>query len=130
MDETGTVYTGAPVIEFAHLAGTLNVIYATSRPAVFTDSVKIQLVGPQRTTPTTVTFEVDPSSTGVNGVDYTKLTHTGNTAVIPANESFVWLKYRFTKPAAGSKTLKLNLLSGDNVGLSQNFKTITFTWVK
>ncbi|HEY0679621.1 MAG TPA: hypothetical protein VGD17_15155 [Chitinophagaceae bacterium] len=133
MDETGTVYNGSPLIEFAHLTGTMNrtVAYTTASPAEMKDSVKIQLIGPQRSTPTTITFEVDAAgTTGTAGVDYVNLTTTGNTAVIPANQSLVWLVFNFIRPAAGTKTLKLNLVSGDNVGLSANYKSMVFTWKK
>ena len=132
MNEVGTVYTGAPVIEFAHLTGSLNrsVAFSSTTATQGTDSVKIQLVGPQRATPTTVTFQVDPTSTAVAGTDYINLTTTTNTVVIPANQSFVWVVFRFNRPASGTKTLVLNLVGGDNVGVSQNYKTMTFTWKK
>ncbi len=132
MDEMGTVYTGTPVIEFAHLTGSLNraVAFPTTTATQTTDSVKIQLVGPQRGTPTTVTFQVDAASTGVAGTDYVNLTTTTNTAVIPANQSFVWIVFRFNRPASGTKTLVLNLVGGDDAGVSQNYKTMVFSWKK
>ncbi len=130
MEEPGTVYTGDPKIEFAHLTGTNNrvVVYPASSPNVITDSVKIQLIGPQRSTPTTITFEIDASSTGVAGVDYVNLSTANNTIVIPANSSIAWLRFQFNRPATGTKTLKLNLVSGDDAGLSENYKSMTFTW--
>jgi hypothetical protein len=131
MDEPGTVYTGPTQIEFAHLTGTQNrvVVYTTASPNVMTDSVKIQLIGPQRSTPTTVNFTVDAAgTTGVAGTDYVNLTTTTNSVVIPANASFAWVVFRFTRPATGSKTLKLTLTGGEDVVVAENYKNMTFTW--
>lgn len=126
MNEVGTVYTGPDQVEFAHLTGSLSRSITTATTPRY-DSVKIQLVAPQRSTPTSVTFTVDASSTAVAGTDYVILQpSSGTTATIDANSSIAWVKVQFNKVIA-AKTLKLNLTGGDMVTVSENYKSIVFS---
>lgn len=55
------------------------------------DSIRVNFVGPQRSTPISVTFTVDPASTAVAGTHYA-LTTT-NSVTIAANKSFGYIYY-------------------------------------
>jgi len=55
------------------------------------DSIRVNLVGPQKSTPINVTFTIDPASTAVAGTHYSLLT-TGS-VTIPANKSFGYIYF-------------------------------------
>jgi hypothetical protein len=55
------------------------------------DSIRVNLVGPQRSTPINVTFAIDPASTAVAGTHYAMIT-TGS-VTIPANSSFGFIYF-------------------------------------
>ena len=55
------------------------------------DSIRVNLVGPQRSTPINVTFAIDPASTAVAGTHYALIT-TGS-VTIPANKSFGYIYF-------------------------------------
>ena len=119
-DLTNVVYSGPDLIEFAPTKD--RVFITTTAPK--RDSVAIQLIGKQRSTPITITYTIDPASTAVAGTDYTIL--TPSPVVIDPNTSLVFVKFIFNK-VSSTKTLILNLGSGDNVTLSENFKIFTYS---
>lgn len=55
------------------------------------DSIQVNLVGPQKTTPINVTFSIDPASTAVAGTHYAMI--TTNSVVIPANSSYGFIYF-------------------------------------
>lgn len=55
------------------------------------DSIRVNLVGPQRSTPINVTFAIDPASTAVAGTHYALITTSSVT--IPANSSFGYIYF-------------------------------------
>lgn len=123
-DFTKTVYSGPDVVEFANPGtGVLTRTVTVTAGTPLADSVLVQLVGPQRTTNTNVTFTVDPSST-ILASEYTLV--SPSPVVITPGTSSTWVKFRFTKPPA-SRTLLLNLTGGDGVQTSQNWKLFTYT---
>ena len=77
-DTTNTTYAGPDLVEFANpnyiapLNPTAKTVATTTTPK--NDSMYIQLVGPQRSTGTNVTFAVDAASTAVAGTDYSLTT--------------------------------------------------------
>lgn len=91
------------------------------------DSIRVNLVGPQKSTPTNVSFTVDASSTAVSGFHYNLI--TTNTVVIPANESFGFIYFTVLDDniAAGELwKLKINLTAADGgAQLSALYSTFT-----
>ena len=123
-DLTKTIYSGPDVVEFANPAtGSLTRTVTVPTGGSLADSILVQLVGPQRTTATTVTFTVDAASTILSS-EYTITSPSPVT--IAANSSSTWVKFRFNKPPA-SRTLRVTLTGGDKVGVSENWKTFTYT---
>lgn len=123
-DFTKTTYSGPDVVEFANPAtGVLTRTITVPTGGTTADSVLVQLVAPQRSTATNVTFTVDAAST-ILPSEYT-LTSPSPVS-IAANTSATWVKFRFNKPAA-SRTLIVTLTGGDNVGASVNWRTFTYT---
>lgn len=112
------LYNGPDLVEFYPVSKTV-----TTAATPKADSIKFQLVGPQRSTPINVTFEIDPSSDAVATTDYTITTPT---VTIPANSSVGWIKFSFNKVST-TKTLKVVLTGGDEIEASENFKTFTYT---
>ena len=127
-DTTNTTYAGTDLVEFANpnyiapLNPTAKTIATTNTPK--NDSMFIQLVGPQRTTGTNITFTVDAASTAVAGTDYTL--STPSPVELAANTSGVKVRVVINKVTA-QKKLIINLTGGDRVTPSENFKTFTFT---
>lgn len=127
-DTTNTTYNGPDLVEFANpnyiapVNPISRTVATTTTPK--TDSMFIQLVGPQRTTATSVTFAVDAASTAVSGTDYTF--STPSPVTIAANTSGVKVRVVINK-VTSQKKLIINLTGGDNVTPSANFKTFTFT---
>ncbi len=56
------------------------------------DSIQVNLVGKQRSTPVNVNFEILTTGTAVANVHYRMIT-TGNSVTIPANASFTYIKF-------------------------------------
>ena len=136
------VYEGASVVEFKNpRAGfatqptnnVVNVIRArTIRQGVGRDSILVQLVGPQRSTPTTVGYIVAGTSTAVEGVNYA-VVGTKGSVVIPANSNSAYVVLQLlpgipaTAPATQTVTLAMTLTGGNTTPPSENYKTFTFT---
>jgi hypothetical protein len=131
-DTTNITYNGPDLVEFANpnYIAPLNPIAKTITTTTIVagspraDSMFIQLVGPQRNVDTKVNFEIDALSTAVVGTDYTLI--TPSPAIIPANTSGIKVRVTVNKVSAQKKII-FNIISGDNVTPSVNFKTFTFT---
>jgi hypothetical protein len=129
-DTLNTTYTGPDLIEFANpnfiapVPATAKAITTTAITTPRADSMYIQLVGPLRATPTNVNFIVDAASTAVAGTDYTIV--TPSPVVIPANTPGVKVRVTISRVTT-QKRIIFNLTGGDNVKVSENFKTFTFT---
>ena len=127
-DTTNTTYAGPDLVEFANpnyiapLNPIAKTVATTTTPK--NDSMFIQLVGPQRTTGTNVTFAVDAASTAVAGTDYS--ISTPSPVEIAASASGVKVRVVINKVTV-QKKLIVNLTGGDKVTPSANFKTFTFT---
>lgn len=84
---------------------------------------RINLVGPQRSTATTVTYQVVPTATtAVPGTHFT----TSGTVTIPANSSFGEVEVQILNPGAttGSKDLVLVLIGSSDLPPSENDKSL------
>jgi len=98
-----------------------------------TDSILVQLVGPQRSTPTVVNYSVRPVSgtiTAVEGTNYSFIPAGARTVTIPANSSSAWILINIpaTSDASGtSKTLAIDLLGASDAGASPNYAKFILT---
>lgn len=85
---------------------------------------RINLVGPQRTVPTVVTYTVLPTvTTAVPGTHFT----SSGTATIPANSSFGEVEIQILNPGAttaGPKVLVLELIGAADLPASENEKRL------
>lgn len=93
------------------------------------DSIRINLVGAQRSTPVTVNFAINSASTAVAGVHYTMVT-TGTSVTIPANSSFAYIRFNVIADNIEPGevwNLRFDLTGVDagNVTISENYKTFT-----
>ena len=127
-DTTNTTYNGPDLIEFANpnyiapLNPIAKTVATTTTPK--NDSMFVQLVGPQRSTGTSVTYAVDAASTAVLGTDFTIT--TPSPLEIAAGTSGVKIRVVINKVTTQKKII-INLTGGDRVTPSANFKTFTFT---
>lgn len=138
-----TVFTGS-VVEFdaatwnANAAGltypmmtrvpTLNAATPTSAAsltrATGTVTLRVNLVGAQRSTPTTFNFEVASESTAVAGTHYTALTGTGT---IAPYSSFGTVTITVLNPGVSSSTpvdLVLKLTDNSSIKASVNYAKV------
>ncbi len=91
------------------------------------DSIRVNLVGPQRTTPINVTFSIDPASTAVAGTHYAMI--TTNLVTIPANSSFGFIYFEVIDDNILPEeiwTLKFSLTENDaNATVSSKYGVFT-----
>ncbi len=87
-------------------------------------SLRVNLVGAQRSTATNFTFKVATESTAVAGTHYTALTGTGT---IPAFSSFGTVTVTFINPGVSSATpvdLVLELVNSPDIKVSPNYAKV------
>jgi hypothetical protein len=134
-------YDMAPVVEFKNpRAGfatqptnnvSNGVAQRTIRQLLKRDSILVQLVGAQRTEPTSIGYVIDAAqSTAVENINY-RILETKGTVTIPANSSSAYLKFEILEgiPATVSATqnypLVFTLVGNDQLKPSANYKTFT-----
>lgn len=115
---------GPTVLEFKPIVRTVKVTAAAGSA-----NGLIQLVGPQQSTPITIPYTVDPTSTAVAGTHYT-ITNNG-TITIAANSSSATLPIAIiagsTPPTAGVRLI-INLGEGTGgIKPNPNFSKYTLT---
>jgi len=89
-----------------------------------TIQLRVNLVGAQRSTPTTFTYQVvGAESTAVAGTHYTALAGTGT---IPANSSFGLIPVEILNPGvgSGSKILVIQIIDNTEVKVSVNYSKV------
>lgn len=112
------VYDDVPQVEFAPLSVNVNLGSASSA------TIKVQLIGPQRSSDISVSIGVEASSTVGEGGFTAPATVT-----IPANTSSANVVVNFNRPnvPTGSSVLRLSLTSAsDGIKIAPNLKTTTF----
>ncbi|RYF21653.1 MAG: hypothetical protein EOO42_10175 [Flavobacteriales bacterium] len=146
MPEDELTYTGPAVVEFKnHLQG-----YNTTKLAAMgvsstgqtlvsrrvnistrvTDTIYVQLVGPQSASATEVGFNVEANSTAVAGTHYNFRPVGSNKITIPANSSQGFILVDMIPGSiAGTATfpLRVTLTGNSTVAPSANYKTFTLT---
>ncbi|MGB4775851.1 MAG: hypothetical protein WBP45_11805 [Daejeonella sp.] len=128
MKEKDNIYSGPALVEFIPAIKTRSVGTVAS-PGY--DSVKVQLVGSQLSSPTELEYEVDPTSTAVSGQHYT-IANPGKFA-IPANSSFGYIRVDLvvgSVTGTATKLLVLNLKGNSTINASANYKTYKLTIAK
>jgi hypothetical protein len=136
------VYEGASVLEFKNpRAGFAtqpanNVSNAirtrTVRQGIGRDSILVQLVGPQRSTPTSVAYTLDPTNTASEATNFV-IIGTRGTVTIPANSNTGYLVVQFlpaipsTAPTTLTVRLAITLTGAEGILPSENYKTFTYT---
>lgn len=93
------------------------------------DSLRVNLVGPQRDAAVTVSFSIDAASTAVAGTHYS-LTTTDGSVTIPANSSFGYIKFLVLDdniaPSTTTIDLKVSITSSlADVLVSTKYGTFT-----
>ncbi|MDT3405226.1 hypothetical protein [Mucilaginibacter terrae] len=96
-----------------------------------TDSILVQLVGPQSANPTVINYTVRPTSTAVEGVNYNFRTPGARSVTIPANKSAAYILIDIPQgvltTANTSRQLILDLVGNSEVQPSANFKKFLLT---
>ncbi|SKB94617.1 hypothetical protein SAMN05660226_03948 [Parapedobacter luteus] len=147
MDEREIIYAGPTVVEFKnHLLGR-NTTYTpvgvfpsgtgtaqtlTSRYISVdnrgTDSILVQLVGPQLSRDIDIEYTIDESSTAIEGTHYDFVNAGTRTIVLPAGTSSTYILINPTPgslDAGETRSLTLRLLGHNEVGVSENYSTFT-----
>ena len=93
------------------------------------DSIRVNLVGPQRGTAINVTFEIDAASTAIAGTHYKLI--TASPVVIPANSSFGFIYFEVIDDnilTTESWKLKFKLIGNDgDATISSKYGVFTRT---
>ncbi len=123
-EEQDNRYQGPPVVEFQRSITGVSTDYTVGDGAVV-DTAVVQLVGPHQTSDMNLTFAVENTSTAVEGTHYNLLT-TG-TFVLPAGSSFGYIRFEvLTDNAAAGESFSIDFtLTGGDLGVSENYKTLT-----
>jgi hypothetical protein len=114
---TYPIIARVPVLGAATPAAT-TATQLTRTSAPFT--VRVNLVGAQKSTATTFSYKVASESTAIAGTHYTAFSGTGT---IPANSSFATIPVTILNPGpgVGSVVLVLELLTGNGLTASTNY---------
>lgn len=104
----------------------------------FSDSVLVQLVGPQKTSDLNVTYIKDAVAAGatqaVEGVHFDFVRNPAGQIVFKANQSSAYIYLNVYNGISGADpdrvVLNLTLQSGNGVQVSENYKTFTYNILK
>ena len=94
-----------------------------------TDTVLVQLIGPQRGTDITLDFSVRPTSTAIEGTHFQFRPTGARTVTIPANSSFGYILLDMipNSVTSGSKVVQMDLLGNESVMASKNYHAFFVT---
>ncbi|WP_462265589.1 hypothetical protein [Mucilaginibacter sp.] len=99
-----------------------------------TDSILVQLVGPQSSSPTDVIYTVRPVSTTLTaqeGVNYTFVPAGARTVTIPPNSSSAYIQVKMIPGSIPttetSRALAIDLVGNSQVGVSANYGKFILT---
>ncbi|PYF77331.1 hypothetical protein [Pedobacter nutrimenti] len=141
MPKDDNIYNGPSVVEFKnHLLGKVNLPSGVSGNGELsrtesvntrgTDTIYVQLVGPQRPNPIDIGFAVNGTSTAVEGTHYKFKPAGARKVTIPANSSVGYILIDLVpgSVAAGATfPLSLSLTGTDDVKPSANYKNFVLT---
>ena len=124
MDETGIVWEGL-VVEFEAVTGETGGVYLRENDGEnIADQIQINLVGAHQTNAVNVGFEIDDTTTAIEGVHYNLI--SSNTVTIPAGSSFAQIEFEIIDDniePGETWLLAFNITSAD-VDISQNYKSV------
>jgi hypothetical protein len=96
-----------------------------------TDSILVQLIGPQRSTPTVVNYTIRPTSTAVEGTHYSFRTAGARSVTIPANSSAAYIlvdiKPGALTTAGSSVRLILDMQGASDAPATPNYNKFLLT---
>lgn len=140
-EEDALIYKGPTVVEFKNFTlgqaasvltakGVVNSGQTDSTRIVLlntrgTDSVLVQLIGEQRSTPTVLSYTVRTTSTAVEGTNYNFRPAGARTVTIPANSSsaYILLDMIPNSFAAGiTRTVAIDLLGNSEIAPTPGYK--------
>jgi hypothetical protein len=112
-----------PILGRVPLVGTASPAAATLTRTSAPFTLRVNLVGAQKSTATTFSYRVASESTAIAGTHFTAFTGTGT---IPANSSFATIPVTILDPGpgVGSVVLVLELLSGDGLTVAVNYNKV------
>ncbi|WP_113660956.1 hypothetical protein [Pedobacter nanyangensis] len=144
--EDKNTYDGPTVVEFKnHLFGKLGGslpagVLSSPAPTVLgrnisvaqrgTDTIYVQLVGPQSSSATEVNYTVATTNTAVEGTNYNFRPVGARKMTIPANSSVGYLLVDVipgSVPTSTTRSLAVTLVGNGTVKASENYKTFTLT---
>lgn len=91
-----------------------------------TDSLLVQLVGPQVSTPTVITYSIRSTSTAVEGTHYNFSPAAARTVTIPANSSSAYIlivPVKNSLAVGATVTLNIDLIGATGILPSHNYKS-------
>lgn len=94
-----------------------------------TDTVLVQLVGPQRNEPTVINYSVRSTSTAVEGTHYNFKPTGARSVTIPANSSFGYILMEIIPGSVTSGTVntKIDLLGNETIKANPNYDAFIVT---
>lgn len=146
--EDALVYKGPTQVEFKNftlgqLTAALNSkgVYATTaqtdstRTVLLnsrgTDSVLVQLVGPQSSTPIDINYNVRPTSTAIEGTNYAFIPAGARKVTIPANSSSAYILISMIPNSittvGTTRTIAIDLLGNAQIAPSPNYNKFIVT---
>lgn len=140
--ETALTYKGATVLEvknqtFGQLAAALNAkgVYSTTPQtdstrtvllnSKVTDSVLVQLVGPQQSTPIVVNYSVRAASTAIEGVNYNFRIPNARTVTFAPNTSLAYILIDMIPNSittvGTTRTVAIDILGTSDIKVNPNY---------
>ena len=128
-DDRDMAYSGEDMVEFADAAnGGASLFLVSGAGQTIQDTIVVQLIGPQRSTPINVNWSFDAAnSTAIEGVHFNFV--SASTITIPANSSFGYIVIEGIGDAFGGDpsvvvTMALSIVSSD-VGIRENRSSLS-----
>lgn len=95
------------------------------------DSILVQLVGSQSSSPTVINYSVRSTSTAVEGTNYNFIPSTARTVTIPANSSSAYIQVAMIPnsltTSGTTRTVIIDLLGNSTILPSANYKKFILT---
>ncbi|MCG8318397.1 MAG: hypothetical protein MI921_02740 [Cytophagales bacterium] len=127
MDETAIVWEGL-VVEFDRLSGRSGGVYPRENDgANIAEQLQINLVGAHQSEPIDINYEIDNTTTAVEGVHYELI--SPNPVTIPPGSSFAFIEFEILDENVlpGESWLLTFNLTNSEAEISENYKSVVHT---
>lgn len=127
MDESAIIWEGL-VVEFDRISGRSGGVYPRENDgANIAEELRINLVGAHQAEPITVNYEIDNTTTAVEGVHYNLI--SPNPVAIPAGSSFAFIEFEILDENVlpGERWLLRFNLTSSQAEISENYKSVAHT---